>query len=66
MPSARNAPDPQTVRLFAAAAGLQLSGDRLERFTAAFVHNTQQMRAIVDLDYGRTEPAVRFSAPPSR
>jgi hypothetical protein len=66
MSSATNAPDLETARTITAAAGLDLSNERLMVFAVAFQRNAEQARVILHLDYGRTEPAGRFFAPPSR
>jgi hypothetical protein len=66
MSSATNEPATETARSVAAAAGLQMSPERLQVFAVALVRNLEQTRPILDLDYGRAEPAARFAPPPAR
>jgi hypothetical protein len=63
MPSPTNAPDLEWARAIAAAAGLDLSSERLLVFAAALQRNSEQTRMLLAVDYGRAEPASRFSAP---
>jgi hypothetical protein len=64
MPST-NAPTPETARTIAAGAGLELPEDRLQIFAAALSRSVEQTSVLLSMDYGRTEPAGRFAAPPA-
>jgi hypothetical protein len=64
MPPTANVPDLETARRIAESAGLRLPDERLQVFAVALARNTDQAQALLALDYGRTEPAARFAAPP--
>jgi hypothetical protein len=63
MPSPTNVPDLETARAIAAAARLNLSDERLQVFAAVLQRNGDQAKPLLAMDYGRAEPASRFSAP---
>ena len=54
----------ESARRLAAAAGILVPDDRLPVFAASVQRNLDLARPVLERDYGETEPASRFRAPP--
>lgn len=64
MSSEERARNLEVARRTAEASGVTIPDERLRVFASSLARNVEMMRALLSLDFGETEPASRFRAPP--
>jgi len=54
----------ETARRIAEANGIPMPDARIPLFAVSLARNLNMMRTLLAIDFGATEPASRFRAPP--